>query len=343
LKPNTTEDILSLMDAHFTSAALGAAMELGLFWLLEERPLPVVDVAGAFGIPAKRCHYWLQLLAAAGLLERVPDGYATSPTARAAILDGYSRDSWALLADESRQRLPALRDLVLHIGDPGSALASLGLEPRKYIAQMSEDPDRARRFTRMLYELHRPLADELARSLDMSDVNRFMDLGGGSGVVSLALLRRHPHLTAVVADIANVCAAGREIAAENSLEDRISFHPGDFLADELPSGFEMILECDVNVYGDALFRKVRASLRPGGRFVIIDLFAPEDGVAPPERVHWAFYGSLADPEHSYPTAAEVKGQLSDAGFTLLSERTLRRVGRERTRFVSGLSVIEARR
>ena len=129
---------------------------------------------------------------------------------------------------------------------------------------------------------------------------------------------------------------------ENSLEDRITFHPGDFLADELPSGFEMILECDVNVYGDALFRKVRASLRPGGRFVIIDLFAPEDGVAPPERVHWAFYGSLADPEHSYPTAAEVKGQLSDAGFTLLTERTLRRVGRERTRFGSGLSVIEAR-
>ena len=74
---------------------------------------------------------------------------------------------------------------------------------------MVEDPERARRFTRMLYELHHALADELAGCLDMSDVDRVMDLGGGSGVLSMALLRRNPHLTAMVVDVANVCAVGR--------------------------------------------------------------------------------------------------------------------------------------
>jgi 16S rRNA G1207 methylase RsmC len=68
---------------------------------------------------------------------------------------------------------------------------------------MAQSPERARRFTRMLGEIHRPLAAELAETLDMTGVRRLMDLGGGSGVVSLALLNRHPELTAVVVDIAN--------------------------------------------------------------------------------------------------------------------------------------------
>ncbi len=39
MKPVTTDDVFDLMDASFTSAALGTALELGLFWLLESRPI----------------------------------------------------------------------------------------------------------------------------------------------------------------------------------------------------------------------------------------------------------------------------------------------------------------
>ena len=39
LKARTTDDVFDLMDAYVTAAALGAAMELGLFWLLDEGPI----------------------------------------------------------------------------------------------------------------------------------------------------------------------------------------------------------------------------------------------------------------------------------------------------------------
>jgi len=341
VKPATTDDVLDLLDAYFTSAALGAAIELGLFWLLEQQPLDAAGVEAALRIPTKRCRYWLQLLSRAGLIEQVTDGYAPSRTARTAILDVYSQESWSLLASQARERSPGLRDLHLHIREPGSAWAALGLTPPMYHAEMIEDPEAARRFTRMLYELHQPLADELARSLNLSAVDRLMDLGGGSGVVSLALLRRHPHLTAVVVDIANVCAAGREIAAEQSLEDRISYHPTDFIRGELPSGFDMVLECDVDVYSEPLFRKVWAALKPGGRFVIVDQLAPAEGVAPPSRVHWAFQGSLTDPKFNFLTAADIQAQLEEAGLQLLSQGTLPQIRGVTERFTSGLVLIEA--
>ena len=196
MRPDTTEDVFDLMDAYIVAAALGTALELGLFWLLAEQPLDTEDVARALGIPLNRCWYWLEILAGAGLVEQVTDGYAPSETARTAILDAYSQETWAFLAGEARDRFPAVCQLARHIGEPGSVWVAQGLTPPDYFAQLVASPERARRFTRMLYELHLPLADTLAEALDMSGVERMLDLGGGSGVASLALLRRYAHLLA---------------------------------------------------------------------------------------------------------------------------------------------------
>ncbi len=333
MKPSTTDDVLELMESYIASAALGAAMELGLFWLLAEQPRDAAGVAQALGIPIYRCRYWLDLLSSMGLLEQVSKGYVPSSTARTAILDACSQETWAFLAQEAREHFPAVHDLALHIHEPGSTWTAQGLAHPDYVAQMKKTPERARRFTRMLYEIHQPLADEIAKSLDMTEVERLMDLGGGSGVVSLALLRRHPHLTAVVVDIANVCVAGREIAAENSMEERLTYQAADFLDDELPSEFGMVLECDVGVHSGALFRKLQAALNPGGRLVIVDMLTPAEGVAPPSRLHWAFRDSLEDPDFTIPTVADIQAQLTQVGFQPLSKYTLS----------SGWIVIEARK
>lgn len=342
MRPTTADEVLDLMDAPFQSAALGAALELGLFWLLEERPMDAEQVAQELAIPLQRCRYWLQLLEQTGLIEADPNGYRSSSTVRSAILDTYSRESWKHLAEEARDRLPGLRDLSTTLRQPGSAWDTLGLEPRMYLTEMKKDPQVARQFTRMLYEIHQPLAAELAAFLDLSGVERLLDLGGGSGVVSIALLQRHPRLRATVVDLEHVCTAGREIVAESPLAARITYHPADFLHDELPEGFDLALECDVNVYSEELFRKVRNSLRRNGRFVIVDEFSPSEETAPPSRLHWAFEGSMIEPGFCFPTSANVRTLLESAGFQILSERSLPPVAGVVARFDRDLTVIVGR-
>jgi len=105
--------------------------------------------------------------------------------------------------------------------------------------------------------------------LDLTGVHQLMDVGGGSGVVSIALLRKYPDLAATVIDIENVCIAGREIAGENSLSERITYHPANFTQDDLPGGFDMIMLCDVGVFGEEFFLRLWKSLNPGGRLVIV--------------------------------------------------------------------------
>jgi predicted O-methyltransferase YrrM len=343
VKPKTTDDVFALIEAPVTSVALGAALELGLFWFLEKGPRSAEEIAHEFEIPKGRCSYWLELLRRAGLLEVSDDLYRLSPVSKDSIVDAFSHDSWALLAEETRIGLPVLTDLPGNLSQRGSIWDAMGLSQRRYMTLLIENPDYARRFTRMLFEVHKRLGDVLADHLDLSGVERLMDIGGGSGVVSIALAGRHPELSCVVVDLPNVCEAGREIAEEAGLDDRVTYHAANFVEDELPDGFDMVIECDVNVYADGMMEKVYKSIKPGGRLVVVDHFAPAKGVSPPCRLGWAFEGSLNNPDFSYITAAEVRQKILGAGFEITSEHPLPVTSEVSTRFLEDLSVFEARK
>jgi len=320
MKPETTEDTLEIMNGYIASATLGAAMELGLFWLLAEKPLSVTNVAQSLNIPTNRCHHWLGILCQLGLLENAIEGYAPSSVAREAILNSLSRESWAFQAREDRESSIFVRDLSLNIRQPMSTWQTRNLTPPDYFQQIQEDPNFAARFTHKLYEIHHSLAEQLADMLDVRGVKSLLDLGGGSGVVSLALLRKQPDLTSVVVDVENVCKMGREIALENKLEKRITYLAADILQDDLPAGFDMVMLCDVGSFSEILLRRIYDVLNLKGQLVIVDKFAPSRTATPPSRLLSAFLDSLEHPAQSidFTTAEVVQSRLQQAGFRVIS-------------------------
>lgn len=324
MQPITTQDVRHLMRVYVDSLALNIALELGLFWHLADRPQSAEEVAAAFAMPAHRGGPWLELLAGMGFLERRGDGYMTSAAARAAILDSFSRACWAHLAEEERYRYPFGVDLSRHIGHPFSVWAGQSRMPHDYLRSISEDEGFAWRFTHMLYELHQSLAEDVAAALDVGGVRRMVDLGGGSGVVALALLRRQAGLSAVVMDHPHVCAAGQALAAGWPEGERLAFLPGDFKRDPLPQDCDLALQCDVGVYSEALFRRIREALNAGGRLVIIDEFATRDADEGPAQRRYAFYRAMTDfpagLEHGRPSIAQVQAMMARAGFRLSVER-----------------------
>jgi len=122
-----------------------------------------------------------------------------------------------------------------------------------------------------------------------------------------------------VVDIENVCVAGREIAKEEGLSDRISYYPANFTNDEFPAGYDLVLQCDVSVFGVPLFQKVWHSLKPEGRLVFVGHLSPSENCAPPGREEWIFIDSLRDPDFSIPTPAQLREQWIHAGFDVSAE------------------------
>lgn len=317
-----TVDVSRLMGAYLPSAAVNAALELGLFWRLLDGGRSAEQIAEELDIPTARCQHWLALLAGLGLLEHEDDGFTLSDAAMNSIIEIQEQETWQMLASEARESYPAGVDLALQITHPGSVWEAQGRTTPNYVNQMAGDLSRARRFTRMLYDLHQPLAQELVRTLDMSDCRRLMDLGGGSGVISLELLKQHPQLTAVVVDIENVCIVGREIADYLPEGDRIEYMPIDFMADELPSGFDMVLECDVGIHSEQMYRKIRSCLNDEGRFVIVDRLPQVGEATTLAGLQEAFRVSLMDPDHRQETVRDVHEYLSGAAFRIVSAQSL---------------------
>lgn len=158
----------------------------------------------------------------------------------------------------------------------------------------------------------------------------------------MACLENHPDLEAVVVDIPNVCQAGSTLASERGLIDRINYKPLDFLIDDLPIGFDLVIECDVAVYEQELFQKVYRALNPGGRFVIVDQFAPSPEQAPSSRLVWALQGSINNPDFRYRNVSDVEGILDSCGFEILRVESLYISGSKALKFSDDMMIIEAK-
>ncbi len=324
MKPETTEELLELMNGSIYAAVVGTAMERGIFWLLADQPLTVEELAQHFDIPLNRCHYWLQILCKLGLLEASNECYAPATTARAAILNVQSQESWAFQAREDRDLTLYVQDLAMNISKPMSDWQACNLKPADYFKRVEEDPIYTAGFTRKLYEIHSCLAEQLANMLDLQGVKRLLDLGGGSGVVSFALLRKHNELTSVVVDVEGVCKTGRVIATENKLDKRMTYLAADIFEDNLPTGFDLVLLCDVGSFSEILFRRIHAVLNLKGRLVIVDKFGASRTSAPPSRLLAAFLTSLESPSASidYITTELVQTRLQQAGFQYISATSI---------------------
>lgn len=321
MRIETANDVNFLIDIHFPSAALTVALERGLFWRFDGRPQSVEALAGSLEISPGICRNWLRLLASLGLLDEVDGGYALSDTAQTAIIQARDAGAWAEFAVEERKRWPgdlALIERLFQTGPIEHPSENLTGQLSDYVQDMAEDPQRAHQFTHLLYDLHRPLAEDVARQLELAGVTRLLDIGGGSGVVSLALLRKSPELTATVVDIPNVCAVGRQIADGTPEAGRIIYHPADFRLDEFPGRFDLIVACDIMGYDQQLVNKVAASLEEGGRFVIVDRWFEENRAWSIGQSAYLLRRSLGDPNFSIPSMAQLYDRLRSAGLEPIS-------------------------
>ena len=71
-----------------------------------------------------------------------------------------------------------------------------------------------------------------------------LDVGGGSGVMSIALAKKNPQLRATILDIEPVCKVAAGIIRRAGLGKRVRTLAGN-IHDRLPAGYDVIMMCDI--------------------------------------------------------------------------------------------------
>jgi hypothetical protein len=135
---------------------------------------------------------------------------------------------------------------------------------------------------------HQHLVAEASAAADpvfaaLGPARRLLDLGGGAGGFTDAFLRRNPEARALLVDRPEVIAlAATHLAAHRG---RVDFAAGDLADADLGGGHDLALLSNVThgLAPDACARviaRATASLAPGGRLAVKDLFIEPDRRGP---------------------------------------------------------------
>jgi SAM-dependent methyltransferase len=178
----------------------------------------------------------------------------------------------------------------------------------------------ARHFTLSLAGRAKNVAPALAQQVDLGDAQLLLDVGGGSGIYSIALLKRYSQLRAVVIDRPEVLRVADEYRRRYNVADRLELREGDMFGDPLPTGADVVLLSNVLHDWDVaecrqLIARACAALKPGGQILIHDVFLNDDldGPLPIALYSAALFTLTLGRAYS---AAEYRRWLTDAGFII---------------------------
>ena len=317
------EEISEIAFGFMASKALFAALHVGIFTKLSERPKRIEELAEEAGAHVNRIQTLMTALAALGLVAREGEMYANSPGAEAFLVDGAKYDFGDYLRLQiDRQMFPIMTGLEAVVTGEASERPQI-----ESYAEWFADPEEARLYSESQHAGSLGPGRSVARMIDLGGAEKMMDVGGGTGAFAIRLCEANPKMTATVLDFPNVVALGKEYVAAAGLSDRITFVAGNALEDDWPADQDVVLMSYLfnGVPGDAipdLTRRAFASLNPGGHFLVHDFIVDDDRSGPTLAALWQLQHLAFTPAAKSMTPTWLEGVMAGVGFTDIQAHTL---------------------
>ena len=266
---------------HATELLTAAVSHLRVFAALACGPIPAEELRTMLGL-AERPYLVLTIaLKAMGLLKDDAQGkVALTELANEHLSPGAEFDvsGYIGLAADSPGVLEMVERLQTNrpagTSDDGAGAAFIF---REGIESAMESEGSARSLTLALAGRARNVAPVLATKVPLTGGRRLLDVGGGTGIYSIAWLQKHPELHAAIWDRPEVLKVAREFAKDFGVSERLETLAGDMFADPVPTGYDVILLSNILHDWDVpecrkLVGRCATALPTGGRLLIHDVY-----------------------------------------------------------------------
>jgi predicted O-methyltransferase YrrM len=275
--PANPSSILQTAFGFWNSKVLLTAVELGLFTTLGDRRLTGAEFGKALHLHARANPDFFDALVAMKFLDRDGDGpqakYFNTPEG-AMFLDAASpRYIGGILVMLNARLYKFWNDLpeALRTGRPQNEVKH---GQKGMFEELYSDLPRLEQFMGAMTGISRINFEIFAQKFDFSKFTTLCDVGGATGLLSIEVAKRHPHLTCTSFDLPAVEPIAKKHIAAAGLEHRVRTATGDFFKDGLPKAdlitMGMILH-DWNLEKKMhLIRSAYDALPPGGALVAIE-------------------------------------------------------------------------
>ena len=308
---------------HYATELLVAAVtHFNVFGRLAAGPKTHDELRTEVGLAERPAVVLFTALKAMGLLAADADGRLHStPLAREHLAPGEPFDVSDYLGFAAES--PGVREIVERLRSNRPAGADdkekgAALIYREGIESAMEREESARRLTLLLAGRAKNVAPLLAERVALDNARLLLDVGGGTGIYSIACLQKNPRLRAVVWDRPEVLKVTREFADTYGVADRLECVGGDMFVDPVPAGADVVLLSNVLHDWDVpqcreLVGRCAATIPPGGRMLVHDVFLNDALEGPlPVALYSAALFTLSE-GRAY-SAAEYRSWLTEAGL-----------------------------
>jgi hypothetical protein len=271
--PPPQSTVMQMMMASWTAQTIATIARLGVADLLQRHgPLTGGELVERHGVGAKAVmlERALRACASVGIFSESADG-RFGPTALSAVLvedaPGSIRSFVELIGGPWWELFSKLED-TLRTGEPVSS-------------PFEGDRPGTERFGKAMRSRVESTRGTVEHA-DLSGSRAIVDVGGSLGHLAIALLERHPHLTAAVLDLPEVIEVAERQATglAPAIRSRLSFVAGDMFVD-VPAADTYFVKTVMHDWDDArcvrLLVNCRRRLVDGGRVYGVDNVLPPMG------------------------------------------------------------------
>ncbi len=262
----TFSELYRILSGPIQSKLLLTGIELKVFNHLSE-PKSSDDVAKALGTHPENTRLFLDGLSASNLVVKNKGVYQNTTVTQASLVEGSPTFIGEMFTLMSQMQDDAIADLprLVKEGPPlPSKETDMGSEEvwLRYAASMA-NYQRAGTAQQ---------AVELVSGLpEFPTLEKMLDLGGGPGVIGIAIVASHPSMKGVIFDKPSVVDIAKTFIKEYEMEDRMEVVGGDYMHDPIGESYDLIWASGTLNYAihdiDSPVKKIYDALNPGGVFV----------------------------------------------------------------------------
>jgi hypothetical protein len=299
---------------------IAAAVQHGLFDMLDAGPLPVAEISSRASIAPRGATAILNALVALQLLSKdARQRYALTPESAAFLVSTKPSFQGGMFRHLDRQLVPKWLQLpeIVRTGRPAISV-NQEQDGGKFFGEFVED----------IFPMSYAAAQVLGDALKLTDAKQpisVLDLAAGSGVWGVALAQKSPQVRVTAVDWPTVIPVTRRVAARFGLADRFTFVEGDLQQADFGHTHQIatlghIIHSEGEARSRQLLRRTAEALAPGGTIAIAEFVMNEERTGPPNAALFAVNMLVHTDQGNAFTFSEMSGWLTEAGF--INVRTL---------------------
>lgn len=261
----------------WSSKVLLTAVKLEVFTVLGARTMTGTELGQALGLHPRGIWDFFDALVALGFLQREGAGpqarYANTDETRV-FLDKNSPEYVGGILEMFNDRLFRFwNDLEAGLRT-GEAQNEVKHSQKPMFEELYSDLPRLEQFMGAMTGISRGNFAALADKFDFSRYETLCDVGGATGLLSILVAKRHPHLRCTSFDLPQVAPIATKHIRKEGLADRVTVASGNFFTDALPKAdvvtMGMILH-DWNLEKKKhLIKLAYDALPDGGAFIAVE-------------------------------------------------------------------------